>query len=241
MAVLCREQKLLYICIPKTGSTSISTFLMNELDGEWIPKESIVDEDGMITVDKKHSKIKELLNANLINKEKLSSLTVFATVRNPFDMVVSNYFFEKQIYDTYKFGIWKRMLLGAKVYFFLRKKLHIDKNNVYSWIMPQAKRYMFTVSHSFEEYVAKFYSQKSENMYLDYTRGADTMFLKLENIKEELEHLFDQIGVKKEVKLPHLSKSHMKRKEYQNYYTDAAKKIVEHSFKDELERFGYEF
>lgn len=197
--------------------------------------------DGLITIDKKHSKVSELLQSNLLDDGMLKTLSVFATVRNPFDMVLSNYFFEKQIYERFKSGIWKRMLLGRKTYFYLRKKLHFDRTNEFSWIMPQAHRYLFTVNHSFEEYLAKFYSKKGKNIYLDYTRGADVHFLKLENITEELEVFFNRIGIDKKVELPHLSKSYMKKDNYRSYYTERSRQIVENSFKNELEMFKYEF
>lgn len=108
--------------------------------------------------------------------------------------------------------------------------------------MPRAKRYIFTDRHSFEDYLIKFYSQKRDNLYLDYTKDVDAIFLKLENIQKELRKLFGQTGIEiKSIKIPHLSKSHLKREHYASYYTERSRQIVKNCFKNELKHFDYTF
>lgn len=78
----------------------------------------------MIVVDKKHSKVSELIRYNVLKDKELKKLTIFTTIRNPFDMVLSNYFFEKQIYEKFKLGIWLRLVLGSKNIFFYEKNFN---------------------------------------------------------------------------------------------------------------------
>lgn len=241
MAVLCKNFNLLYICIPKTGSTSVSNFLINKLDGEWIPKNHILDKQGNIKVDKKHSKIRDLLEYDVLKKTEIDTLNIFTTVRNPFDMVLSNYFFEMQIFEEFRSGILLRTALGTHVYFFLKKLFKFDKFNEFSWIIPQYKRYLFTKRHTFEEYVEKFYSTKSANLYLDYVEDCNTTFLKLENIDQELKNFLANVGFYKRSQLSHLSKSKKKTGNYRDFYTKKSRMIIERTFKKELEYFEYQF
>lgn len=241
MAVICKKYNLLYICVPKTGSTSISNLLIEQLGGEWLPEKNIYNEKGIIIVDKKHAKVDELLAQNVITDEELNSLMVFTTVRNPFDMVLSNFYFEKQIYERFKNGIKYRLLFGRRSYYWVRKWIGIDKKNEFSWIIPQAPRYRYTNTHSFEDYVVKFYSKKEKNIYDQYISNTKTTFLKLEEIKKELSSFLRVAGVEKQVHLPHLSKSNRKTEHYRKHYSTKARKIIEEVFKTELETFGYSF
>lgn len=241
MAVICKKYNLLYICIPKTGSTSVSHMLIDQLDGEWLPNHHLFSESGTILVNRKHGSINELLTHNLVTKQELKKLHVFTSIRNPFDMVLSNYFFEKQIYSRFNNGIKWRQMFGRNTYFWLRKVIGFDQTNHFSWIMPQVRRYNFTHTHSFEEYVIKFYSGKKKNMYNRYTSGAEATYLKLEHIEEELIDFLGSLGIHENISLPHLSKSELKTGNYRKYYSKKARDIIEVSFKSEMETFGYTF
>ncbi len=199
------------------------------------------NEKGQIILNKKHSKVSELLKFGIFTPEELNKLCVFTTVRNPFDLILSNYFFELQTYNTFHKGIKFRLFLGKRFYFFLRKLIKIDRTNHYSWIMPQIGRYHFTINHSFEDYVKMFYSKKVKNIFTVYTEGADAHFLKLENIESEMHHFFRERDIEIDIDLPLLSKSKLKNGHYSEHYTAKAKELVSKYFYDELTLFNYQF
>ncbi|TVR18845.1 MAG: hypothetical protein EA391_01660 [Balneolaceae bacterium] len=241
MAVLCKDLNLLYICIPKTGSTTMANFLISNCGGNWVPEKHQFNEKGQIVLDKKHCKISDLIKHGYYTEDEIKSLDVFATIRNPFDLVLSNYYFEKQIYQKFYKGIRVRLVFGKRIYFYIRKKFNIDRENHYSWIMPQIDRYQFTVRNTLADYLKRFYSRKKNNVFTEYTKGADAHFLKLENIEKDLDDFFQKRDIKIKTELPLLSKTHLKKGHYSEHYSPEAKELVEKYFTEELSLFNYSF
>ncbi len=219
----------------------MANFLINNYKGEWVPEKHLFSKKGQIVLDKKHCSISDLIGHGYFNESDIKSLDIFATIRNPFDLVLSNYFFEKQIYQKFYKGIKFRLAFGKNIYFILRKLLKLDRANHYSWIMPQIDRYQFSVNNSYKEYLKKYYSKKNKNAFITYTKGADAYFLKLENIDTELREFFQQRNINLKSELPYLSKSHLKKRHYSEYYTPETKELVASYFADELSLFRYSF
>ena len=85
MAVLCRDLGLLFVLNPATGSTAIGNLLREKYGGEWIPG------DDTPSVRKKHSTLRELLDAGLVSADERRRFCVVTSVRNPYDRLVSIY------------------------------------------------------------------------------------------------------------------------------------------------------
>ncbi|MEO7117791.1 MAG: sulfotransferase family 2 domain-containing protein, partial [Candidatus Limnocylindrales bacterium] len=90
MAMICREQRLLFIFAPHTGSTAIGTLLRDQFGGEWIPAADVKGPDGK-WVRRKHTTEPELMRAGLLPTGERGKLLAFSAVRNPFDTLVSVY------------------------------------------------------------------------------------------------------------------------------------------------------
>src|SRR5215204_1273441 len=99
MAIICRQHGLLFIMTPRTACTAIGELLCTYYGGEFVPSEDVLDDRGRITVQKKHSNLSELMKHNLIDREEAKSLLKVATVRNPFDTLVSLYFKQRYKYQ----------------------------------------------------------------------------------------------------------------------------------------------
>ena len=91
MAILCRDIGLLLLQAPHTGSTSLGTLLRTELGGEMLVAERVRDERGRIVLRQKHQTLAQLIEAGLITPEQRQDLLVVVGVRNPFDLVVTEY------------------------------------------------------------------------------------------------------------------------------------------------------
>jgi hypothetical protein len=63
MAILCEEINLLFICVPKTGSSSLENFLIRNFGRKPVLTDHIWDDDRKtILVDYRHSSIKKLIS-----------------------------------------------------------------------------------------------------------------------------------------------------------------------------------
>ncbi len=91
MAILCRDIGLLLLQAPHTGSTSLGTLLRTELGGEMLLQERVRDERGRIVLRQKHQTLAQLLKTGLISPEQRRGLLVVVGIRNPFDLVFTEY------------------------------------------------------------------------------------------------------------------------------------------------------
>ena len=91
MAILCRDIGLLLLQAPHTGSTSLGTLLRTELGGEMLVEERVRDERGRIVLRQKHQTLAQLIEAGLVTPEQRRDLLVVVGVRNPFDLVLTEY------------------------------------------------------------------------------------------------------------------------------------------------------
>ena len=121
---------------PRTACSAIGQVLINELGGHFFPEKDIFDVNGNRIVRHKHCTLNDLITNNLISEAELTSLFVFAGVRNPFDSLASLYVKKLTKY----------------------KELPSDPN---SWVHKQP-RYLddliFCQNHSFDEWIYKNYS-----------------------------------------------------------------------------------
>ena len=83
MAILCRDLGLVFVLNPATGSTAIADLLRARHGGAWLPGE---DRPG---VRKKHSTLRDLMAAGLLDGDLRQRPLVATTVRNPYDRLVS--------------------------------------------------------------------------------------------------------------------------------------------------------
>src|SRR5438270_5230428 len=99
MAIICRKYNLLFVMTPRTACTAIGELLCSNYGGEFLPTEDILNAEGLITVQKKHSTLSELITHKLLTATEAKSLVKFAAVRNPFDSLVSLYFKQRLKYQ----------------------------------------------------------------------------------------------------------------------------------------------
>ena len=174
---------IIFIHIPKSGGTSIGTWL------------------GGLTLGG-HPRIEDFL------PYKTNQVT-FTVVRNPWDRVVSAYHY---LFYTKKETIFQS---------------YIDKG------IP-----------SFEKFIKNLGTVTTEKVWFnglnsqcDWIRSGVDIILRFENLEEDFKQI--QKITNDFRPLPHLNKS--EHRQYREYFTDETREIVEQAFKEDIDRFGYEF
>jgi hypothetical protein len=203
--------------------------LLNRFGGESIPPADIIGSDGFIRVGRKHCTIRQLLAEGLIPTDYSKHLTTVATVRNPFDSLVSLYVKKRETYHGERFlkdpGSWVHKIRGF------------------------VEDMEFCRTHSFEEWLTKRYAvsrldrllgRGRRSLYGRYTDGV-AVVMKFERLQQNFEALMRSLNVEGDVTIPNINATRQRRASYQSYYTPQAQRIVEYVFKSELEQYGYSF
>lgn len=212
--MISNDKQCIFVHIPKTGGTSVE-------DAIWGPDWSArTTEDlwmGNIRpgFNKYQSGGLQHLLATQIKQEvghqKFTSYFKFAFVRNPWDKVVSQFFYLKQ-----RPMLRKYMGLGRWSSFGKYVNILQEHNGRHVQSFPQT---LFLVDESGQlmvDYVGRF-----ESLQTDFDYVAERLQLKT-------------------WALPHSMKS-SGRKRYSSYYNRQTRKIVEQVYASDLEMFGYEF
>ena len=183
---ISNKYKFIFFAVPKTGSQS-----------SWKTFRHYVD-----IVDNQHVQPPKVKKEY---PELWASCFKFCFIRNPWDRMVSHYFYnliagdplkEKMSFQDY---VYEHVLMGEPTG--PKECLHCKEQTAWS---------------DHVDYVARY-----------------------ENYKEEVYNIFNLIGIKEEPKF-HLENK-TEHKSYTEYYDDKSIMIVYEKFKEEIERYNYEF
>ena len=222
MAILCREIGLLLLQAPHTGSTSLGTLLREDFGGLKLLEERVRDEHGNIVLRQKHQTLAQLLDAGLIRPEERAQLLVVVGVRNPYDLVLTEYARNREA-GTISAG--QRLLR------------HLP--SVGDDFSPR----------DFERFVARRYRPnalyralgRKPMVPVDWTAGADHI-IRFEAMQEGLDEALRAVGVSEPHPLPHRNPTQSRRDhDYRAIYTPRARKIVSRAYARELRQYGYTF
>ena len=130
----------------------------------------------------------------------------FAVIRNPFDLVVSDYFWRKN-----------SNFMNEKSFDEIIQEL---KNNKYQ-------------THGLLN-LNKLMDIKQQDILCDY-------IIKYENLNEELLKVFNKLKIPFNGKLEIFKKRFDRDRDYQKFYDESSKKLVEDIFSKEIDMFKYNF
>lgn len=222
MAILCRDIGLLLLQAPHTGSTSLGTLLREELGGEKLLEERVRDAKGKIVLRQKHQTLAQLIDAGLISTEQRQHLLVVVGVRNPFDLVLTEYARNR---EAGAISTPQRLLRRVP-----------GLGDDFS-------------SPDFERFVVRRYTPNAFYRLLgrkpfvptDWTRGADHV-IRFEQMQAGLDEALRKVGVSEPHTLPHRNPTTSRRdRDYRDVYTRRARDIVRRAYARELEQQGYAF
>lgn len=187
------DLKTIFIHIPKTAGTSIYDLIgytyIGHVPYSWYKNRDI---------------------------EKFNTYFKFAVVRNPWDRLVSTYFYLKQGGSNAMDQVWANKNLSSYSSFDQFVKQWLNKENINSWMhfIPQFK----------------FIYDESMQRQVDY-------IARFENLSEDFSVISNKLELHKS--LPHINAS--KRKPYQHYYNEQTRTIVAEVYKEDIELLGYQF
>lgn len=222
MAILCRDIGLLLLQAPHTGSTSLGTLLRLELGGEMLVEEQVRDEHGNVVLRQKHQTLAELIEAGLITPEQRRDLLVVVGVRNPFDLVITEYARNREAGTISAPQRFLRRLPGRSPDF---------------------------TPGDVERFVGRRYEPgplfrllgRRPMVPVDWTVGADHV-IRFEAMQEGLDEALRRVGVTERHLLPHRNPTASRAdRDYRTLYTDHARAVVERAYARELAQHGYAF
>jgi hypothetical protein len=212
---------------PRTACTAIGKLLCERFDGEFLPADDILDSRGLTIVDKKHCTLSDLIKHRILTTEKAKSLLKVATVRNPFDSLVSLYFKQRSKYQP---------LLG-------------DPASWVSRLPGYAKSMRYARAHSFNRWVLRVSYRKlikrllgfRPSMFADHTRGVDVV-MRYESIEADLSEVFRKAGMGSKADIPVVNRTDERVNwDYRSCYSRFAELAVTLAYSRDLKIYGYKF
>ncbi len=189
------NKDFIFIHINKTGGTSISNILK---------------------LGKTHQNYTKTI-ISLIGEEKFKNTYSFTCVRNPFDRILSQYYYRikpnknpKEPYLEEKIGFnkWVKLTYGEK------DKKYWNDSIIFK---PQIE----------------WLKDTEENIILP------NKIIKFEKLNEDFKEISNYLET--DITLPHLNKSTIKKHNYKEEYNLESKKIIAEYFKEDIEYFNYKF
>jgi hypothetical protein len=220
VTVICRELGLLFLQTPHTGSTAIGSLLRAEYGGERIASDHVRDTRGRAVLRRKHQTLQGLLDAGLITPEERRRLVVAAGVRNPFDIVFTE---------------------------FARTRTHgrfVRVRRLLSRLAGGAQ----DERADFERFVERRYAPgrllrwlgRKPRIAEDWAAGADQV-IRFERLQQDFDAVMRRVGAEP-VTIPPTNVTERRRgRGYREVYTQRAREIVEAAYVEQLERYGYRF
>ena len=163
----------------------------------------------------------------------------FAIVRNPWDLVVSQYHWATRGDDWHPF----RRTVGASLNRFWRYPLRA-RRNVIALGASLARTFWKLEDVTFDFFVAYMlrYYPPNERFYFDRSGSVGLDFLiRYENLQNDYTSVCERIGIPPS-QLPSLkTKSRSERQHYSAYYDDRTRELVAKAYHRHIEHFGYRF
>ena len=208
--LISHSHKFIFIHNYKVAGTSINA-LLNDYQ-PWHMKNKLL----------KHIKIK-MHKYKILNKK----IHAHATANEIKKLLPSNMFT-----NYYKFGFVRNPwdLQISLYHYMLQTKNHFQHNIALKF--KTFDEYIEWRCFSDKHFQKDFFIDNSNNIIVDYIG-------KIENIENDIEHIFLNVGIKNHPIVP--KKNTSKHDNYKKYYSEKSYNLVLHHFKEDIDLFGYEF
>jgi len=208
--IVSNHKKFIFIHIPKSAGSSVSQALNRYSD--------LSSNDVFSNIRLKHETAGIIREAD---KNRFENYITFCFVRNPWDRVVSWYFYEnanqhgfRSVFPTFEDFVsyldraWELIKLQSDY------RMYRVMNDPYVIPLPQTDFVLDTEGHLMVDYVGR-----------------------LENINEDFHQLTDILNLK--VELPYLNK--VAHKNYWDYYSKKTRDIIQKCFQGEIDYWRYQY
>lgn len=212
--------KVIFLHIPKTGGTSIEALLEIKSSPEnlfWQGYRADVLAPQHLTYAELKAKIKP---------EIFNEYFKFAFVRNPWERLVSTYFWNNRGHKTFESFVHFLDKLFTEYHTDLEPPAAANGTTQ----RADGKKSLFTFPHFRDHFAAHYLPQ---HLYI----GPDVTVYRFENFAEENRKICQQLEIK-ERQIHHNPTRHQ---HYSTYYTEETKQIVARIYAVDIELFGYQF
>ena len=184
--------------MPKCGGSSVKKFLRSK-------NISVINHNTRI---KKFKYLKDRVDQGLTGY-------IFTFTRNPWDRLISAYFYLKQGGH----GAWDKKDCNR----------YLSHYSSFEDMVLNWNDILFNQIHFKEQY--KWVCDSNGELIPDFIG-------KFENLQQDFDTVCDKIGIPKQ-QLPHANKTN--HKHYTEYYDDETREIIAEKYAKDIEYFGYEF
>lgn len=201
--LVSHEYKFIYLKSRKTASTSLERYLLPYC------------KNGLVDLKRAHKPAVEI--KELVGEETWNTYTKICAIRNPWDKMVSYYF-------------WK-------------KRLSIFNKILYK-LNPKWSNYNEAHQLDFKGFIKKQGNSNIDvKIFYINNQWQDYEFIRYENLHDDLEKVCNLIGISYEKsKLGnHKSMYRPKESNYRNFYDDETRDLVGNVYSKEIEKIGYQF
>lgn len=246
MAVICPDQRLLFVMVPGTGCSAIGTILREQFGGRWIPERPVF-RSGRKVIDSKHCSVKELAEQGLLTKAELARLIKFATIRNPFDRFATDYareagsWLEDHLSNPRSFVNAGPHELVAKRRKEIERRIREAREMTFEdWLLRRLELSSLRDPVKVLGRLRRRLTRPSRRATLfPLVDGVDHL-LHYETLEADFNRVLQTAGVDKFVPIPGKNVTPQK-KPYRDYYSPRLRGILQREFASEFEEFGYSF
>ncbi len=245
--IISHKNKFIFIKPAKVAGSSVEVAL-----SKWCGEKDIItpqgdfdsksDDDFYNSIGRNYKGFHGHISAEEV-KEKIgediwNSYFKFTIARNPWDVVISRYFYEK--YRTFR---------REFSYNNLKRKIKM-KDIISGRILKKAKNFIKlnlerkANINNFDDFINFFVkSLKNNSEFYFNSQGFPILdfYMRYENLEDDYKKICEIIKIPYE-KLPKLKTKQRKiKKNYSEYYNQKTKEMIANKFKREIEYFGYNF
>jgi chondroitin 4-sulfotransferase 11 len=215
--LLSHDKKFLFVAVHKTGSTSIRRLLNKYTD---VNASSQSKSPYFF-----HATASSLQSEFAMNQWDWSSYFKFAFVRNPWERLVSAYFYRQKMVKKWKETPPKNDFYN-NVHEAFSHELGTTKN-FKDWV----KKFLVNGKHEIVMHQHKYLVDENKKLLMDFVG-------KLENINQDFDKIINKLNV--DVK-PLENKNKSNHRKYSTYYDEYTQMLVHDYYSVDINLFEYEF
>lgn len=221
--IINHDKKFIFICTPKTASTSMQSALSGLQDEERFE----IDISGLnVGKHTKPSIIKEIVGYNI-----WSDYFTFCFVRNPWDWVASQFFYNNRYIEMEKGDLTRIKDISKKVYYNTSSYIKNKKGYISTKDVRDVKEHL----RSYRGYLD---IETDMQYYYVFSRNGEKLidFVgRFENLTNDFNKVCKRLDI--ECSLPFKNKSN--NNDYEKLYTINSKKEVKKIWGKDISKFGY--